>query len=290
MAIVKREPSGKSKERGRVKAEPTVKLSVSLPTEVTTPEDNIWRSLILIFGEKKIGKTELLSKAPKALFLATEVGYKGLRIFKRDVTSWKEARAYAKLLRDDKSFRTIVLDTADILYDLCLTGVCEKLMISHPSDEDYGKAWSAIKKEFESFILTLAQTGKGVVLISHAEEKEVKQRGGESYDRIMPTMAKQARKVIEGMVDIWACYQYDGKRRVLTIAGDDHVAAGHRFGERFRTPDGRVLRHIDMGHSAQEGFDNLMLAWNNEYMPKHDDDADALPTKKKKSISLRRHS
>jgi len=281
MAIVKRDRNAAPKKKDKA-AEIVEKLDLSLPEQVTEPEGDIGKALILIFGEKKIGKTELLSKFPKTLILATEVGYKGLRIFKRDIRTWEEARGYAKLLRKDKSFNTIGIDIADLLYDLCFDYVCKKMMISHPNDEDYGKAWHAIKKEYESFILGLAQTGKGVVLISHAEEKEVKLRDGATYDRIMPTMSKQARKVVEGMVDIWACYQYDGRRRVLTIAGDDHVAAGHRFGERFRTPDGRPLRHIDMGRNAKEGFDNLMAAWNNKYEPAEDSDADSLQSKKKK--------
>jgi hypothetical protein len=283
MAIVKRDRNAPAKKKTRDKdAEVVQKLDLSLPDEATEPEDDLWKSLILIFGEKKIGKTELLAQVPNAIFLATEVGYKGLRIFKRDVTSWKEAKGYAKLLKKDKQYKLVVIDIADILYDLCFVYVCEKMMIDHPNDEAFGKAWYEIKKEFESLFLSLAQTGKGVALISHAEEKEVKMRDGDTYDRIMPTMSKQARKVIEGMVDVWACYQYEGRRRVLTIAGDDHVAAGHRFGERFRTPDGRPLRHIDMGRTAQEGYRNLMLAWDNKYTPKEESDADPLPKKKSK--------
>lgn len=287
MAVVKRDRNAKPRPKAAREEKPD-KLDLSLPDELTEPEDDLWRSLILIFGEKKIGKTELASKAPKAFFLATEVGYKGLRIFKRDVTNWREARAYAKLLKKDKSFRTVVIDTADLLYKKCFDYVCEKLVIAHPNDEAFGKAWNAIEREYEQFILDIAQTGKGVIIISHAEEREVKMRDGGTYDRIMPTMSKQARKVIEGMVDIWACYQYDGRRRVLTIAGDDHVAAGHRFGERFRTPDGRPLRHIYMGRSAEEGFANLTAAWNNEYEPHRDGDAEEPPTKKKSKFKLKK--
>jgi hypothetical protein len=90
------------------------------------------------------------------------------------------------------------------------------------------------------------------------------------------------------MVDIWACFQYDGRRRVLTVVGDDHVAAGHRFADHFRTPDGRPLRHIYMGRSAKEGFANLMAAWNNEFEPHKDSDADEVKSKKSSKIKLRK--
>lgn len=287
MAIVRKETRA-GKKRERVKADKASdKLELSLPSEETEPESDLGQCLILLFGERKIGKTALAGQFPKAFFMATEVGYKGLRIFKRDVQTWQEAKGYMKLLRKDKSFDTIVIDIADILYDLCFKWVCEKLVIAHPNDEEWGKGWHEIKKEFEKFFLSLAQTGKGVVIISHAEEKEVKLRDGNTYNRIMPTMPKQARKIIEGMVDIWACFQYDGRRRVLTIEGDDHVAAGHRFSERFRTPDGRRLRHIYMGRNPADGYANLVAAWNNEFEPHREGDADEI-TKKKSKVKLRK--
>lgn len=288
MAIVRRDPT-KSREKKKPREdEPEEKVKLTLPTEATEPVDDLWGNLILLFGERKVGKTAMLSKVKGAFFMATEVGYKGLRLFKRDVTTWREAKGYAKLIAKDKEYKVIVIDIADILYDLCFDYICEKMVISHPNDEDYGKAWHAIKKEFENFLLNLAHSGKGVVLVSHAEEKEVKQRGGEGYDRIMPTMSKQARKIIEGMVDIWACFTYDGKRRVLVISGDDHIAAGHRFGERFLTPDGRRLRQIYMGRSPKEALANLQAAWNNEFEPHKDGDAEEVSTTKKSKISLRR--
>lgn len=283
MAIVKRDSSKTRPSRHEARAKPEEKLELSLPTEVTLPQKQLWRNLILLFGERKIGKSALMAAAG-AFFLATEVGYKGLRVYKRDVSSWREALGYARLLRKDKTYRCVVVDTTDLLYDLALAYVCEKLVIAHPSEEDYGKAWHEIKKEFEKFILGLAMTGKGVVLISHAEEKEVKLRDGRTFDRIMPTMSNQARKVVEGMVDVWACFQYDGRRRVLTIAGDDHVSAGHRFGERFRAPDGRPLRHIYMGRSPEEGLANFEAAWENKFEPHRESDADE---KKKSRVTLK---
>jgi hypothetical protein len=98
----------------------------------------------------------------------------------------------------------------------------------------------------------------------------------------MPTMSNQARKTVEGLVDIWACFQYDGRRRVITIAGDDHVAAGHRFATRFRTPDGRPLRHIYMGRTADDALRNFEAAWRNEYEPHRDGDADNVKQSKSK--------
>jgi hypothetical protein len=286
MGVVRRDPTESKQPRGRTRrvreAEPEEKLELSLPTEMSEETKDLWQCLILLFGEKKIGKTAMMGKVRKAFFMATEPGHRGQTIFKRDVTSWREAKGYLKLLKKDKTFKVIVVDIVDRLYDLCSDYICDKLGISHPQEEDYGKGWHAVKKEFENFIIQLAQTGKGVALISHAEEREVTVRDGGKYDRIMPTMSNQARKTVEGLVDIWACFQYDGRRRVITIAGDDHVAAGHRFATRFRTPDGRPLRHIYMGRTADDALRNFEAAWRNEYEPHRDGDADNVKQSKSK--------
>jgi len=96
-------------------------------------------------------------------------------------------------------------------------------------------------------------------------------------------MPKQGREIIEGLVDIWCYFGYDGNRRLLTIIGDDHISAGHRFAERFRTPKGRVIRAIDMGRSAEEGYENFVAAWNNKYRPEHEEDL--MPEERRKKSS-----
>jgi len=169
----------------------------------------------------------------------------------------------------------IIVDTVDKLYDKCEKYICEKLGINNLADEEWGKGYAACRKRvrclhhnsFSTFSrrCLVAGGGVGLILITHTEEREVKRRGGGAYDRIVPTMSNQARKVIEPLVDIWTYYMYDGEKRYLVILGDDHIAAGHRLGERFRTPEGKAIRRIDMGRSSHRAYKNLMAAFNNEY-------------------------
>lgn len=253
---------------------------------MTAPIDDLGGCMLLIYGERKIGKTSLAAMFGKTFVMAFEVGYKGLRVFAKDVPDWEHARGYLRLLKKDRSYKTVTIDTADIAFALCELWTCKRLGISDISEAEWGKGWRALRKEFESFLVELTKTGKGIIIISHSQEREVKTRSGDAYDRIMPTMAKAAREIVEGMVDIWACYQYDGDRRILTIEGDDHISAGHRFGERFRTPDGQRLRNIDMGTSAKEAYKNFVAAWNNKYDADSDDlveeEEDEKPKKKSK--------
>jgi hypothetical protein len=243
-----------------------------LPSSVTEPVDNLSDCLVLIYGYRKIGKTSMLSHAPKNLNLATEVGYRGLRLVKEDLKTWLKAERVLRALKKDKSFRTVTIDTVDLLYRLAEVATCLDLGVDALGDAEWGKGWSECRRKLSDFMNALTQTGKGVVLLSHANEQGIRRREGGEYDRIMPTMPKQMREVVEPMIDIYACYQYDDDRRVLTVAGDEHLAAGHRFENRFRTPDGRRLKNIDMGHSAAEAWKNFNDAFHNRYEPTTEED------------------
>lgn len=295
MAVVKklRGDSQPKKKRAKTVTEEAAE-AYTLPTSVTEPVDDLGKALILIHGERKIGKTSMATQAPKCLLMATEMGYKGLRAIPEDVEDWRKAEVVRRALKKDKTFKTVALDTVDILYKLCEAQTCRDLGIKDLGDEDYGKGWRENRKRFEAFLNALAATGKGIILISHSTEQEIAKRGGDTYTRITSSMAKQAREICDGLVDIWGYFSYDGTRRVLVIQGDDHIAAGHRFQERFRTPDGQVLRQIDMGKSPAEAWKNFTEAFHNRYEPTHDsdvvtdeEDAEEDRPRKKKTIKIK---
>ena len=260
MAVVIKKPVAAPPKAAPVMVE---KSRMTLPSEVSAPMEHLGQYSILLYGEKKIGKTSIASKFPKALFLMFEPGAKALSVFQRPVNTWQEFKDYVKLLQDDKVFQTVVVDPVDLAYKACVMHVCKKLVIDHPSDEDWGKGWEAIRSEFTNEFNKLLALDKGVILISHAAEKEIKTRTGDKYHKIMATLSGQAREVLEGVVDIWAYYAYDGQRRVLYVEGDDHVGAGHRLESHFRYTDGSAIKEIPMGASPKEAYDLFVKAFNN---------------------------
>lgn len=272
MAIVKRKmPKGTVKKvvgkKVAVEASDDADL-YALPEELSEVSNNLWDYSILLFGEKKIGKTDLTAQAPRTFHLMFEPGGKAQRIFQRPVPTWKAFRGYLKNLKKDKGrtrrFDTVAVDTVDMMYLRCFEHMCQKLGMEHPADEAYGKGWAAIKDEFLKGISDLLSLDKGVILISHAMDKKMKMRGGEEYDKVMPTLANQGREIAEGMVDLWFYYGYSGTARVLTIAGSESIGAGHRLKTNFRYSDGTPVREISMGDSAEEGYANLIAAFNNQ--------------------------
>lgn len=289
MAKVKRVAPRKRVGDTPVKRNKAEEPVFELPKALSEPSDALQDYSILLYGEKKIGKTTLCSMFPGAYFMMTEPGGRALRVFQSSITDWATAKKALRALEQNPGkFRTVIVDTVDMLYQLCFAHVAKQEGWDHPSEEAWGKGWTALRKEFTAFMTRLLALDMGVVLTSHSVEREIKRRDGSKYDRIQPTMAGMARDTVEAMVDIWMYYSYEGRDRVILLQGDDHVAAGHRLQEHFRTPDGGgYVRTVPMGTTPEVGFSNLMSAFANtlpDATPaavEEDDDAAPAPVKKK---------
>lgn len=262
-----------TREKGALetkKAAPPVKEpGYRLPTKKTTPVANLLGYILLLFGEKKIGKTTMLAEGGEDTFFAFfEPGGKSLSLYADVFVNWAHFKAaVAQIISEQpRRFNHVVIDTVDLAYKVSERYTYKKLGIDHASDEAYGKGWAAIRENFSEPIMRLVNSGVAVTFVSHADEREITRLDGRKYDKIAPTMPKQARELVEGLVDIWAYYGYDGDRRILAIQGDDHVAAGHRLTKHFRHPDGTPIRHIDMGSSPSEAFQNFNDAFHNRYV------------------------
>lgn len=271
MALVKRD-SGTLvavKPAKKVKTETVPGTSpYVLPTKKTEPADELIAYITLLFGEKKIGKTSMLAESGDGTFFAFfEPGGKSLSLFGDVFPNWSRFKAAVAQMVATKRFNHVVIDTIDRAYLASERYTYKKLSIEHASDESYGKGWAAVRTDFEEPIMTLVNNGIAVTFVSHAEEREIKPKGGVAYDKIMPTMSKQARSLVESLVDIWAYYGYDGADRILTIQGDDHLGAGHRLTRNFRSPAGVPIRTIHMGASPADAWQNFNDAFHNRYVP-----------------------
>lgn len=112
----------------------------------------------------KIGKTTFGSKMPKPLLLAAEKGYSAIPgIIAQDITSWGDLRQVVRELKKPEvkeRFSSLIVDTIDIMADLCQKYVCNQLGIENIGDGGWTtNGWSKYKKEFEETFRTLAQLG-----------------------------------------------------------------------------------------------------------------------------------
>ena len=183
------------------------------------------------------------SHAPDAVFLATEPGLNALEVYQVPITSWPEfLEACAELAKGEHPFKTVVIDTLDVLYRLCADHICQKRGIEHESDGSHGKVYGLIKGELYRVITKLAHLPYGLILISHSQDRDLETRTG-TVTRTVPTLTESFRQVIIGMVDlILYCdvemvQDDDGRkvcRRVIRTKPSPNYDAGDRFG---RLPD-----------------------------------------------------
>lgn len=257
-------PAGKKDKRPAKRTSAREELeALRLPDEKSSPSKELFDYSILIYGKKKIGKTSMMSQPEGVLGLMCEPGAKAQEMYQVSCRNWSELRHYTRLFIKDARYRIGLVDTADYAYAYCMAHVCSQLCINHPSEEDYGKGWNAVRTEFNSWVSELLHSGKGVVFISHSKDDEFKTRKSETYHKVGSSMPGQAKDILEGLIDIWANYDYDGTDRVLIIGGSDEVDAGHRCEGHFKNAEGGPITRIPMGRSPKESFENFVAAFNN---------------------------
>lgn len=186
----------------------------------------------------KTGKTTTAAKFPKALLLAFETGYLAIPgVMAQPINKWSEFKQVLKQLKDDKAheqFSNIIVDTADIAYDLCEKYVCNQNGVSSINEIPYGQGWSKASKEFDEALRSIPQMGYGLVLISHSQDKTFKDETGEEYNQIVPTLANRPRLIVDRMSDIIGyahpVQEEDGSTHtVLYMRGTPRFVAGSRF-------------------------------------------------------------
>lgn len=131
-------------------------------------------------------------------------------------------------------FETVIIDTTDIAYDLCEKYICSKEGVETIGDIPYGGGYSMVEKEYDEALRGIALEGYGLVLISHATDKPMKDEKGEDYNQIVPTLNKRASKVVTRMADIIGYSRgvknEEGEIETLFfMRGTDRYVAGSRF-------------------------------------------------------------
>ena len=169
--------------------------------------------------------------------VAFEKGYNAIAGVKaQPINKWSEFKQVLKQLRSEEvkqAFETIVVDTADIAYDLCEKFVCQREGVSNIGDVPYGAGYGMVEKEFDECMREIPLLGYGLVVISHAEDKTFTDEAGTEYNKIVPTLNKRARKVTLRMADIIGYsrgVEIEGAvKTLLFMRGTARFEAGSRF-------------------------------------------------------------
>ena len=229
--------------------------------------------ITFIYGPAKCGKTTFGSKMPGALLLAFERGYNALPgVIAQDITTWGEMKQVVRELKKPEvkeTFKSIIVDTADIAADCCQKYVCSQLGIENIGDGGWSNnGWSKYKKEFEDTFRTLTQLGYAVVFISHDKEKKIKPQNVAEYSQIGSSMQSSALAIIENMSDIIG-YAHpkviDGNTKmVLTLRSNDNSV---RCGCRFRYIEPEIdFTYESLTKALNKAIDKEAEETNNQFV------------------------
>ena len=161
---------------------------------------------VLLYGKPKSGKTTAACSFPDAVLLAFEKGYNAIgNAFPYDVNKWSDFKMALRDLEDQRSkdrFKTVIIDTVSICWEMCEKYICQQNGVQKIGDIPWGGGYTACKKEFETSIRRITQLGYGVVLIAHSASRVEKTADGSDIEIISPDLPKRASEVCNGIVDI----------------------------------------------------------------------------------------
>lgn len=233
---------------------------------------------VFFYGEPKSGKTTIATKFPRHLLLAFEKGYNAIPgAMAQPLNSWGEFRKILTQLKDPRvkaMYETIIIDTADIAYDLCERYICANAKrtdggfgVDSVADIPFGKGYNMVAAEYDECLRSIVQMDYGLVLISHAVDKTFKDERGIEYNQIVPTLGNKPRNIVSRMCDIIGysrgVQNDDGTSSTkLFMRGTPRYVAGSRF---KYTPDYIDFTYNDLVKAIGDAIDKQMEEDGSEY-------------------------
>jgi hypothetical protein len=223
-------------------------------------------------------KTTIATKFPRHLLLAFEKGYNAIPgAMAQPINTWAEFRKVLRQLKDEKvkeQFETVIIDTADIAYDLCEKYICANAKrpdggfgVDSVSDIPFGKGYTQVAKEYDECLRSIIQMDYGLVLISHSVDKTFKDEQGQEYNQIVPTLGNKPRAIVSRMCDIIgysrSVQDEEGKTSTkLFMRGTPRYIAGSRF---KYTPDYIDFNYQSLVDAIGMAIDKQMEEDGSEY-------------------------
>lgn len=146
---------------------------------------------LVVYGADGVGKTTFCAGAPGAVFIPVEEGLDNIDALATPrPETWQQLIEYVDALVSNDRCKSIVIDSLDEAEQLCWTRVCqlgdEKGKKKTIEAFGYGKGYVAAMSEWRGLLASLeraGQAGKHVLLIAHAQRKNVKNPSGEDYEQ-----------------------------------------------------------------------------------------------------------
>lgn len=195
---------------------------------------------VLIYGREKAGKTSTSVMWPQPLLCAFEIGYHALvGVYPADIDSWATFKDVCRQLKKDdmkNRFKTIIIDTVAIAYNMCEKYILQRESVSSISEIGYGRGWTMLKDEFENTFRELTRLGYAIVFLAHSKTVSTgyADENGNAIEGVTVDLPNACRQITNRLVDIIAYLDVemlpDGTtKRSLLTRSTPTIFAGSRY-------------------------------------------------------------
>lgn len=172
---------------------------------------------IVLYGPEGIGKTWWANMAPKAVFISTESGMKGVKPAPQafpEPESWRDLfDAVEELRTQEHSYETLVLDTVDWTEALCHRFLMNRDGKSSIDDFGYGKGYVMAVEEWRKLLAPLdrlrIEKGMNIIMLAHSAVVTFNNPAGDNYDRFQMKVDKRVYAILKEWADAVLFASYD---------------------------------------------------------------------------------
>lgn len=218
---------------------------MNLPKNERRTIEKVSKKVMWLYGSPYSGKTTLANQFPDPLMLNTDGNIKFVDApyiaiknvvemdgrIKREQLAWEVFKeAVDELEKKQNTFKTLVVDLLEDIYEHCRIWGCRELGIDHESDNSF-KAYDYVRSEFLRTMNRLCNLDyENIILISHEDiSKDIMKKSGDKITRIAPNIPEKIANKIGGMVDFTARVVAEGDDRKLILKASDVVFGGGRL-------------------------------------------------------------
>lgn len=204
------------------------------------------KKVIYLYGAPMSGKTTFANNFPEPLMLNTDGNFRLFRtprVHIKDVVTVegrikKTKRAWdtfkeivSELETKQNTYKTIIVDLLDDLYEYCSKYICEENGVEHISDIQWGKGYALLQAEFLGTLKRLVNCDyENIVLISHEDTtKNYTNRQGATTTTFKPIVPEKVANKVAGMVDMVARTVVKDDVYLLSFKADECTFGGTRL-------------------------------------------------------------
>lgn len=154
----------------------------------------------VLYGVEGVGKSTFANDCEEPVFIASERGLKSIKCKAKfpEPKCWQDVLDALESLRvDPHGYKTVVIDTIDMVAQLLMAHVCSREGWTSEGFEKYGRGCKVWLQDWLALIRALDalqdERGMSVLLIAHAVTKRFPNPSGNDYDRFgMNVVGKDA--------------------------------------------------------------------------------------------------